>query len=437
MGKVFIIVLVIAGIFFSCGFDQNIDSVTIGEGFITSEASVSVIDTFTVGMSTVLLDSVRTSGGNVIWAGTYPDAELGVVTASSFFTFGVPSVMTVQKKDLYDSLVLVMNYSSVFYGDTLAQQTLNVYRLNEELATDDNGYLWNTSSIGYYNTPIGSKTFMPHPGSKGKLSIRLSDELGSKFFDMMKNDDDSVSSTEIFRKFFKGVTLKAGKQSSSIIEFKGDTSVSMVMHFHRIGLEKEAYTNSFSLTETNAQFNRVITDRQGTPLQNIRTRKEDVPSALSGHKTYAQSGTGLLTRVDFPTMQRLMESDRKYVLLKAELILIPELGSYDKVELPSQLVLYHSDRTNQVVSEIVGSDQSIIAAVLNIDKAYHESTYYKFDITDFITTEIADAYFDTEHGLLIGETSSKMGFSLNRVVFSDHKNSAYKPLVKLYFMFYK
>jgi hypothetical protein len=317
------------------------------------------------------------------------------------------------------------------------QQTLNVYRLNEELATDDNGYLWNTSTIGYYNTPIGSKTFMPHPGSKRKLSIRLSDELGNKFFDMMKNDDDSVSSTEIFRKFFKGVALKAGKQSSSIIEFKGDTSVSMVMHFHRIGLEKEAYTNSFSLTETNAQFNRVITDRQGTPLQNIRTRKEEVPSALSGYKTYAQSGTGLLTRVDFPTMQRLMETDRKYVLLKAELILIPEPGSYDKVELPSQLVLYHSDRTNQVVSEIVGSDQSIIAAELNIDKAYHESTYYKFDITDFITTEIADAYFDTEHGLLIGETSSKMGFSLNRVVFSDHKNSAYKPLVKLYFMFYK
>jgi hypothetical protein len=278
---------------------------------------------------------------------------------------------------------------------------------------------------------------MPHPGSKGKLRIRLSDELGSQFFDMMKNNNDSISSTENFREFFKGVALKAGNQSSSIIEFNGDTSVSLVMHFHRIGLEREEYINIFSLTKTDVQFNQVVTDRQGTSIQNIKTRKEEVPSALSGHKTYAQSGTGLLTRIDFPTMQRLLETDRKYILLKAELILIPEPGSYDKVELPSQLVLYHSDRTNQVVSEIVGSDQSIIAAELNIDKAYHESTYYKFDITDFITTEIADAYFNTDHGLLIGETSSKMGYSLNRVVFSDHKNSAYKPVVKLYFMFYK
>jgi hypothetical protein len=71
-----------------------------------------------------------------------------------------------------------------------------------------------------------------------------------------------------------------------------------------------------------------------------------------------------------------------------------------------------------------------------IDKIYNENTSYKFDITDFIKTEISDSYFDTSHGLLIGETSNSIGASLNRVVFSDRKNSMYKPLVRLYFMFY-
>jgi len=79
----------------------------------------------------------------------------------------------------------------------------------------------------------------------------------------------------------------------------------------------------------------------------------------------------------------------------------------------------------------------VIAATLKIDKAYHEETYYTFDITNFLKTEIADAHFDPEHGLLIGETSSKLGFSLNRVVFGDHKNSVNRPKVRLYFMFYK
>jgi hypothetical protein len=421
----------------SCDFNEDIGSVSIGEGFITSETTFAMVDTFTVGMSTVLLDSVRTSGNGVLWVGRYGDENLGTINTSGYFTFGVPTEFSVENKDIFDSLSLIMTYAQVYYGDTASKQTIDVYRLKAEIEGDEDGYLWNNSSIPFFDSPIGSKTFLPTPKSGNKLWVRLSDDIGLRIFDMMKNNSDTVKSSELFRSFFSGMVLKAGEKSGSILQFSGDTSVSMILHFHRVKLEKEEYSVSFPLEESDLVFNRVETDRSETPIRDIKTRKEEIPSAMSAFRTYVQSGTGLLTRVDFPSMQRLMEFDRKYVIMKAEMILYPEPGTYDKVDLPSQLVLYHTDKTNQIVSEIVGEDNSVIAADLKIDMAFHEETYYTFDITNFLKTEIADAHFDPEHGLLIGETSSKLGFSLNRVVFGDHKNSVNRPKVRLYFMFYK
>ncbi len=437
MGKAILAACIIAGMLISCDFNEDIGSVSIGEGFINSETTFAMVDTFTVGMSTVLLDSVRTSGKGVIWVGRYRDEDLGTINTSGYFTFGVPSEFAVESKDVFDSLSLIMTYAPVYYGDTTSMQTIDVYRLNAELKGDENGYLWNNSQISYIESPIGSKTFLPTPKSGKKLQIRLSDDIGLRIFDMMKTKKDTVKSVELFRSFFKGMVLKAGEKNGTILQFNGDTSVTVMLHFHRVNLEKEKYSVYFPLEESSLVFNRVEADRSETPVRDIKTRREEIPSAKSAYKTYVQSGTGLLTRVDFPSMQRLMEFDRKYVIMKAEMVLYPEPGTYDKVDLPPQLVLYHTDKTNQIVSEIVGDDNSVIAASLKIDKAYHEDTYYTFDITNFLKTEIADAHFDPEHGLLIGETSTKLGFSLNRVVFGDHKNSVNRPKVRLYFMFYK
>jgi hypothetical protein len=437
MGKAILMACIIAGMLISCDFNEDIGSVSIGEGFISSETTFAMVDTFTVGMSTVLLDSVRTSGKSILWVGSCRDKDFGTVNTSGHLTFGIPSEFSVESKDIFDSLSLNLSYAPVYYGDTTTLQTIDVYRLKADLKGDEDGYLWNNSYIPYFESPIGSKTFLPFPKSGKKLRIRLSDEIGLRIFEMMKNNRDTVKSEELFRGFFKGIVLRAGEKNGTILQFNGDTSSFVMLHSHRVKLENETYTTSFPLTETSLVFNRVEADRSETPIRDIKTRKEKIQSVMSAHKTYVQSGTGLLTRVDFPSMQRLMEFDRKYVIMKAEMVLYPEPGTYDKVDLPSQLVLYHTDKTNQIVSEIVGEDNSVIAATLKIDKAYHEETYYTFDITNFLKTEIADAHFDPEHGLLIGETSSKLGFSLNRVVFGDHKNSVNRPKVRLYFMFYK
>ena len=431
-----IILFVSALICFSCGFESDMESLSIGGDFISTRSTISVVDSFSVSLSTVLIDSLTTSGNSLLWAGKYTDKELGTISSTGFYEVGIPEKTDVLDNDIYDSLLLVMNYSKVYYGDTSLLQSFQIYRLTEEVKGDENGNLWNHSSVAYNPNPIGRISFKPKPSSDRKVKVRLTDQIGRDFLAMIQEKDESISSFDYFRDYFKGIAIGPGSSSSVILSFLCDTSMNLELHTHRKGLEKEALIQKFPVGSKTTSFSHFDADRSGTPISQIVKQLIEIPSEQSNNKTYVQSGIGLLTRVDFPTMQQLMETDRKYVLLKAELILVPEPGTYKQVPLPSELVLYHTDKSNRVVSEIVGDQNATLAADLVIDKMYNENTKYTFDITDFINTEVSDSYFDTSHGLLIGETSSSIGASLNRVVFCDRKNSSYKPLVRLYFMHY-
>jgi hypothetical protein len=431
-----IILFVLALICFSCGFESDMKSLSIGGDFIDARTTISVVDSFTVSLSTVKIDSLTTSGNNILWAGKYIDKELGSISSIGYYEVGIPENTNVLESDSFDSLLLVMNSANAYYGDTSLLQSFQIYRLTEQIKGDENGNLWNHTSIAYNPNPIGTVSFKPKPSSKSKIKIRLSDQIGRDFLDLMQKKDESIATFEKFREYFKGIAIGPGNSSSVILAFLCDSSMNLELHTHRKGLEKESLIQKFPLGSTSTYFNHFVADRTGTPISQIVKQLIKVPSSQSNNKTYVESGIGLLTRVDFPTMQQLMETDRKYVLLKAELILIPEPGTYKQVPLPSQLVLYHTDKSNRVVSEIVGDQNATLAGDLVIDRIYNENTSYTFDITDFITTEISDSYFDTSHGLLIGETSNSIGASLNRVVFCDRKNSSYKPLVRLYFMHY-
>lgn len=432
----FLIVIIIACCFYSCGFQSDSDNITIGDNFIKSQATLSVIDTFSVRLSTVIMDSVPTSGSGTAWVGKYSDDELGKIGAESYFRVGLPATTNILEKDTYDSIKLVMHYSAGYYGDTAKQQQILIYPLNQNLKGDESGYLYNKSITGIKSEWLGQLTFIPRPRKKGNLTIRLSDALGTDLFQKIKNQDEVIKTDEKFKEYFKGIALIPGSGNSSVLGFKGDSSMQLILYSHRVELERVNIRTIFPLTESSLQYNRFTADRTGTRIEEIKKRTEEIPSSVSGQRSYLESGTGLLTRVDFPSMQRLIEINKHYLLLKAELILVPEPGSYTKMELPREIVLFHTDKSNRMVSEIVGTDNSTLPAEFKIDRIYHEDTWYKFDITDFLTTEIGDAYFDTDHGLLIGETSSKLGSSLNRVVFSDRRNSIYKPVVKIYFLFY-
>ena len=93
------------------------------------------MDTIKVAASTVLLDSIPTSGTGSILIGGYSDPKLGVLSAEGYIQVGIGDAWDPADNAIYDSLVLVMNYSGYHYGDTSNAQTFIARRITEPFKT--------------------------------------------------------------------------------------------------------------------------------------------------------------------------------------------------------------------------------------------------------------------------------------------------------------
>ncbi len=421
----------------SCTNDDLLE-ITTGDNFINSQTSVVIIDSFTVNLSTVMIDSIPTSGTETLLIGKYEDDYLGTISSSSYFQIGIPDSTGIDDDAVFDSLKLVLNYTGVSYGDTLQAQTFKVHRVLEEIEPNDNDtYLYNTSSFEYDETPIGSSTFYPKPNFKDTITIKLDDVLGQRFMKLLKEKADTITETERFLDFFKGLAVVPDENNSCILGFEGvDSLLNMVLYTHYIGATKIETEYSFPLYETSTCFNHIEADRSGTLIENLKTQREEISSSSTDNMAFLEGGLGLVTRIDIPSLSILPEMDYRKILYKADLIIKPYPKSYPVEELPEQLILYNTNKYNNLESEITDSDGASIYADFNLDKAYTDNTNYVFDLTSIISDELSDGYVDENAGLIISIPSDQMQSSLSRVAFDARKGVSYKPVLKLYYIFY-
>jgi hypothetical protein len=422
---------------FSCSNDSDLSSISIGDNFIKPQTAIVVVDTFSIQLSTLKIDSIPTSESGKLLVGKYIDDYFGKVSSKGYFQLTLPDSLDINENAVFDSLTLSVKYSGDWYGDTLQPQTINVYRVLEDIELNDDSKLDNTSSFKYDETPLGSVTLIPKPNFYDHLQIRLSDELGKEFVRFMKKKTNEISSTEKFIEFFKGLALGPGIENTSILGFEAvDSFLNMVLYTHYAEEERIESTYNFPLYLQTTCFNQIETDRSGTYIENLETQRIEIPSSETGNRVFIEAGGGIVTRIDFPSINRLLEFDTRNILYKAEIILKPYPLSYYKGGLPEKIVLYKTDKYNRLVSEIVATDGSSIPADFYYDELYNENTYFKFDITDFLMTELTDSYFDPDVGLIVTLPEEKLQSSLDRLVLDARNNSLYKPVLKLYFVFY-
>lgn len=432
---VVLFVLVIA----SCK-DSGLDSsYTIGDDFIKSETTIAIIDTFEVSLSTFMVDSMVTSGSSIALIGNYKDEELGIVKAKSYFQIGVrEESYVVDTRDHFDSLTIKIRYNGEIYGDTTKLQKLNVYRLTQEIETSESGSLYNTSSFKHESEPIGSITLRPEPVNDHNLEIRLSDAWGEKLFDMIKNDSVRIKSTDSFIQYLPGMVIESETDDGAILSFSmADSLCMMKVYAHRFDYELVESEFDFPFTNAGLQFNNISSDRTGTNSALITNdSRKNIKSELTGNHSFAQGGLGMFTRIEFPGLGQVLQMEQKRLLLKAELILKPAYRSYEKIPLPETLYIYESNRVNAVLDPLTDSDDEALTAELVLDDIYYENTYYTYNVTSFISTELGDGYFDVEHALLANISTSKIGSTLDRIIFSDGSKAQFKPILKLYYVFY-
>ena len=424
----FCILFIFAWVFFLLNACQkNPSKFVVGEDFIESQSGFNLTDTMTVTLSTVIFDTVVTSGSGGMLIGSYRDDVFGNITSETFFQIGLPDDTAPDADDTYDSLRLVITYNGYYCGDTLTTQHLVVYQLSENIDLNDDDEISSETTFDYRPDPVGSIFYAPNPnGESGCLSIPIDDAIGRDLFEKMRDNADEIQSDEHFINYFHGLMIAADPvENGAIMGFEASASdVELILYTTYTGTTSETVAYAFGLSDTDYQFNHITHDFSSTPFNSLTEQKNALPSKETDGLSYLHGGLGMGIRVDLPFLKEILLLERNQIV-KAELSISSPSFGHEGVEIPSTVILYEVDKQNQPSAYITSSS-------LTVDDLYHENTVYTFDVSDYLTDEFSDSYVDPEKGMLIIYPYTSDGMFAS---FAASANSSHTKL-KIYYLSY-
>ena len=380
----------------------------IGADLFSVEVGLNFTDTLRVNSSTVLMDSIQTQSNTTFLVGSFSHPTLGTFESLAYTQIANADSLFAKKESILDSLKMHLVYKN-FQGDTNQIQTLNVYKLKDSLSLGKD-YFTN-SSVAYQSSSVGSVTYRPRPirsrASNGDslkldtLRFHMSKALGSEL--LAKYADKSLAGGgSAFRVSFPGLAFKSSSAAKSALIGFSPAYSRLTLHWHNPNdTTKYALNYYFSLssammTEVHARFNQFSINRLGA-LANLTKSGNSVPASTTGQVTYVQSGSGLVTKLDFPTLLKL-KGNRNIAVNKAELV----LQTTDDIDLNqslNQLTLLQVDANNRPIRNTYGLGYVISEGGSGIQTASYNSSSKSFTFN--ITTELQS---------ILNGRKSNMGF---------------------------
>ncbi len=355
---------------------------------IANPVDIRYTDTLTVRASTVLLDSIRTSGAIQMLVGSYTDPLFGKISSRAFVEFAPGAYDFNQDKIYqYDSVAVFMSYSSNgYYGDTLQPFEMTVHRLKDTLVTGKTYYNYNTTP---YDPAVFTKFSFSPQSSRNTLTTRLPDTFGRQIFGLMFGSG-RVKNPSAFVKEMKGFALIPNPNNKAIAGFPSE-AIQVVLFFHENGVAGQI---AYPLPLVSRRYNNIIADRSGTKIANLQPLKGVSPQQLNG-LTYIQDAVGVVTKLEIPYLFNL-QKDARIAINRAELAITPEPieGFFPY---PSGLVLAETDETNRILRGksdlelLVGNDGTTYSSSLSPQLVTYNSLSknYNFILTTYLQSIVS------------------------------------------------
>lgn len=421
-----------AGLFSSC-YKKEIQ---FGSDLPDSYSKIVAIDTVTPILSTFVLDSFPTSGNNILLIGRCKDPVMGTTIARTFFQPSLPDAAkntTLPDDAVYDSMVLVLNPSKEYYGDTSKKQTFSVYELAAQPDYTYENKLFNTSSVGIHPTPLVTinKSLSP---ARDSLSFKFPDSKGLAFFNRIRTKSYEFYDETNFLDYFKGLSIQvAAADEGAIYQFKADSSATLRLYYHTTVPYYEKHSIIFVPGRSSYQFNQVLTTRTGTAFQPTYPDQQEFFTSETFPYACSQTGTGVMLKVKFPSLQNILTLGKTVKLLSAELILKPVEGTFDPYgyRLPPSVYMAQTDATNTIGYPLVdATGESTLYSSPFIDDIYRLNTHYSFDLTPYIGY-LLNTINTAEDGVFVVEENPGFSKKLNRMVIGSLHQLQYKSKLKL------
>ncbi|WP_163711896.1 DUF4270 family protein [Mangrovibacterium lignilyticum] len=444
MNKNWLLVFII-GLMASCNTD--VGNFEIGQDLVESGSKIVMIDSFAVNLSTVLVDSLATSDPTSALVGKYSNPKIGTTELRHYFNVDLASdyASITEFEDVFDSITVKFNYSGFSIGDTITPVTFSLHRLTDELdlLTDANNldYLYNTSSFSYDETPLGSYTIVPSP-SNDSIEFKLDPALGEEIINWLWNTESINLNNDNFLTLLKGFVMTVSSDDDVILGFdnSNEDDIQLKLYTHVVDLTITENTYEFNKTTEGTSFNQSIADRSNTPFSGLKVQSEALPSDSTGNISYIQGTTGVLSRLDFPSIEKIFTLEDR-VLIKAE-IKLPAASENNYSDLPSSLNFYATNRfndfsTSNVLSVTSSSGTTVSVSATLVSNYLTNEYYYVADITDYLQSELSDDTYDTNHGLFVGFTSTNIYNQAQLLILNAGSAKNQKPTLNLYFLEYE
>lgn len=393
---------------FSCSDD--IKNYPVGTDFIENNINITIVDTFSIKAGTFKLDSLVTSSTGRMLLGRLKDEYFGDLKAQTYFQVN-NSDFTISTDAVYDSIGLVLNYDSYFYGDTTQVQTYKVHRLLEYFETDEDDAFYNTSSLNYDETVLGEVSFTPRPNSAtDSIYIPLDKFLGEEIFNKIR--DNEINTTDDFLQYFNGLTVIPDTLSNTHVlgfNFKSysdlDDNSSMRIFYTEDNADSSEDNNQvidFFIPSSDKQFNSMITNLDNTTINTLSDNEITIASDVTDELIFAQAATGISARIEMPTIKDLNALSSESTTLNAVLTFSPLQNSYNDLRpLKDSLAVYVVDNKNRIISQLTDLDSNISYAILNQNNdEFNENTYYNIDMGGFVETVLSSEY-DLDYAIMI------------------------------------
>lgn len=363
--------LAVALFFFSCEDETSI----LGFKSPNRKFKVNYVD-IPLESDVFLMDSLRTSNnysaqGEVprMLVGRYSDEHFGNVTAaafSQFFTMNTAKTL-LKETAVFDSVSLQLRFDFYTYGSAApTPQTIRVHEVQKELLFDSLRYYFNKTETPYDPTPLGTKTFSYVPETFKKyvsdkkdttitLSMPLDAAFGQRIFDSAmkyRNANSATDSTFVrireFVKAFNGIAI-VPEDADKVVGFSPSATTSRItLHYHDADTDSLQLNLAFSGM---VNYSHIEADRSTTPGLAALDQYAQ-PIVPDNDLRYVQSGTGVLTRLDFGSFYDFVDADSNSAMIvnSAELHLgAPESAAgFDPINAFSLRAIQHEGHFRRV-----------------------------------------------------------------------------------------
>ena len=299
--------------FFACDDPNELGILVEGD-----EQGIRVRDTtFTLPISTIYIDSLRTDQFNSTIVGRSLDSIFGELKAESYFHYGPLGGVGPGDTLEFSSSFIVLEAEDISAKESLSNEHWDFHEALDTLYSQAI-YLANKETP-YDPNPILQYDFSFNPEDDSLISCPF-DIVGQKLFDqLVKAEQDTVFRDSLVsgQLYYSPLVLVPGDQNEGLFTLELDSDTAGIYVEMRSPSTDSLYYYKFNLGRK-GYYSRIVRDRSGSTLQSLQNEYED---EYVSDRAYGSMVHGVYLKVDLQPLQNFVDQHNSLVVNDSRLTL--------------------------------------------------------------------------------------------------------------------